>query len=130
RRQRQRGRGPGGAGRRPGGGGRGGGGRRRGPRGGGGGRPRGGGGRLRGSGAGGGRGWRPGGRGGGRPGLRRGRGGSGTEGSEHHVPVGCRAEAQASLLRAGGAGQDVLEVGGGAPVLHVEDVRHPLAASV
>src|SRR5436309_15803430 len=53
-----------------------------------------------------------------------------TEGGEHHVPVGGRAEGQAPLLRAGGAGEDVLDVGGGAPVLHVVDVLHPLAASV
>src|SRR5205823_4906116 len=51
------------------------------------------------------------------------------EGGNHHVPAVGRAEGQAALLWAGGAGQDVLEVGGGAPVPHVEDVRHPLAAS-
>src|SRR2546422_876669 len=51
------------------------------------------------------------------------------EGGKHHVPVGGRAQGQAPLLRAVGGGQDVLEVGGGAAVLHVEDVRHRLAAS-
>src|SRR5207253_10529293 len=51
------------------------------------------------------------------------------EGGKQHVPVGGRAEGQAPLLRAGGAGEDVREVGGGAPVPHVEDVRHHLAAS-
>src|SRR5881397_2307299 len=51
------------------------------------------------------------------------------EGGKHHVPVGGRAQGQARLLRAGGAGEDVLEVGGGAAVLHVEDEGHRLAAS-
>src|SRR5207247_10739276 len=70
--------------------------------------------------------------GGGRRGVRGGRGGrgrSGTEGGEHHEPAGGRAEGQAPLLRPAGAGQNVLEERGGAPVAHVEDVRHPLAAS-
>src|SRR5439155_5294263 len=77
-------------------------------------------------GRGGGRGRRGRGRGQGR---RRGGGGDGTEGRKNHVPGVGRAEGQATLLRAGGAGQDVLEVGGGAPITHVEDVGHHLAAA-
>src|SRR5206468_1308586 len=75
-----------------------------------------------------------GGRGGGGGGERRGgrrrvAGRRRQEGGKHHVPVGGRAQGQARLLRAGGAGEDVLEVGGGAAVLHVEDEGHRLAAS-
>jgi len=51
---------------------------------------------------------------------------SGLERSQHHDPVGGRAQGQVPLLRAGGAGQDVLEVGGGAAVLRVDEVREPL----
>src|SRR5207302_299317 len=65
----------------------------------------------------------------GRGARRRGAGRRGTEGGKHHVPVGGRAQGQAPLLRAGGAGQDVLEVGGVASVVHVEEVRHARAAS-
>src|SRR5213078_2945010 len=64
-----------------------------------------------------------------RGGRRRGGRDDGMEGGKHHVPGIGRAEGQATLLRAGGAGQDVLEVGGGAPVPHVEDVGHHLAAT-
>src|SRR5213076_2539869 len=82
----------------------------------------------RGRGGGGGRGrrcgWRR-----GRGARRRGAGRRGTEGGKHHVPVGGRAQGQAPLLGAGGAGQDVHEVGGVASVVHVEEVRHHLAAS-
>src|SRR5439155_21665313 len=53
----------------------------------------------------------------------------GTEGGKHHVPVGGRAQGQAPLLRAGGAGQEVAEVGGVAAVVHIEEVRHARAAS-
>src|SRR5207247_715702 len=77
------------------------------------------------------------GRGGGRRERRRRRAGAGCrrrgpgrpEGRKHHVPVAARAQGQARLLRAGGAGQDVLEVGGVASVVRVDEVGHPLAAS-
>src|SRR5438093_788750 len=51
------------------------------------------------------------------------------EGGQRHVPVGGRAQGQAPLLRAPGAGQDVLQVGGRTAVLRVDEVRHHLAAS-
>src|SRR5213078_1507127 len=72
---------------------------------------------------------RVGGRGGGRRGLcggRGGSGGSGTEGGEHHEPVAGRAEGQAPLLRPLGAGQDVLEEGGGAGVAPLASRDHGL----
>src|SRR5207302_3941522 len=65
----------------------------------------------------------------GRGARRRGAGRRGTEGGKHHVPVGGRAQGQAPLLRAGGAGQDVLDGGGGATVPRVEEVRDHRAAS-
>src|SRR5207249_10402368 len=64
-----------------------------------------------------------------RGGRRSGGRDDGPEGGKHHVPGVGRAEGQVTLLRAGGTGQDVLEVGGGAPVPHVEDVGHHLAAA-
>src|SRR5207244_10230369 len=86
--------------------------------------------RRRGRGRGGGGGGGGGGRGQGRRGGRRSGGrDDGPEGGKHHVPGVGRAEGQVTLLRAGGAGQDVLQVGGGAPVPHVEDVGHRLAAA-
>src|SRR5439155_1325226 len=45
----------------------------------------------------------------------------GAEGRQNHVPVGGRAQGQAPLLRAVGTGQDVLQVGGGAAVLDVDE---------
>src|SRR5437762_9661558 len=58
-----------------------------------------------------------------RAGRGRRRRSGGTECSQRHVPVGGRAQGQAPHLRAGGAGQDVLEVGGVASVVRVEEVR-------